>query len=77
MLQIPDLKQEELLRVCCAPALDTLETTLRCQAPYWTSLRHYAHTIRWSLAETAQRNSEDVDSATQGAALEVVKENSK
>ncbi|XP_053373129.1 histone deacetylase 4-like isoform X2 [Mercenaria mercenaria] len=70
--EIPPIKEEELCKVPCKAALETLENTINIQSKHWPCLQRYLGTIQYSLVEAQKRESEETDTVTALASLSMV-----
>uniref|UniRef100_T1JB29 Histone deacetylase n=1 Tax=Strigamia maritima TaxID=126957 RepID=T1JB29_STRMM len=63
------LKEEELVRKPCKPAIETLQKVLSVQAIHWPCVKRWAHTYGYSLVEAQQKEKEEVETVTALASL--------
>ncbi|XP_067649749.1 histone deacetylase 4-like isoform X3 [Haliotis asinina] len=70
--ELPSIKDEELHRPSCKPALETLESTIRIQMEHWPCIKRYLGTISYSLMEAQKREMEEADTVTALASLSMV-----
>uniref|UniRef100_A0A0L8I9Z6 histone deacetylase n=2 Tax=Octopus bimaculoides TaxID=37653 RepID=A0A0L8I9Z6_OCTBM len=66
------IREEELCRSCCKPAIETYEGTLNIQATHWPCLKRYQSTISYSLLEAQRREIEEADTVSALASLSMV-----
>lgn len=70
--ELPAVKEEELKRPPCAPALETFEEVLKTQSKYWPVVQKYIGTIQYSLIEAQRREIEEADTVSALASLSMV-----
>ncbi|CAH1789296.1 unnamed protein product [Owenia fusiformis] len=70
--EIPQVKEEELVRLPNKNAIETMENCVRIQANYWSSVKRHTSTIACCYVEAQRREREETDTVTALASLSMV-----
>ncbi|XP_012935632.1 histone deacetylase 4 [Aplysia californica] len=70
--ELPPIRDEELKRSPCQPAIDTLNTAIEIQMEHWPCLKGYAKTLQYSLLEFQRLDMEEADTVSALASLSMV-----
>ncbi|KAK3931192.1 Histone deacetylase 4 [Frankliniella fusca] len=63
------VREEELRRVPCQNAIDTLQKTIAIQQQHWPCLKRLAHTVSCSALEASQKERDETETVTAMASL--------
>ncbi|XP_023706694.1 histone deacetylase 4 isoform X2 [Cryptotermes secundus] len=63
------LREEELMRLPCHNAIDTLQKTIAIQLPHWPCIKRTAHTAVCSAVEAVQKEKDESETVTAMASL--------
>ncbi|KDR16176.1 Histone deacetylase 4, partial [Zootermopsis nevadensis] len=63
------LREEELRRLPCQNAIDTLQKTIAIQLPHWPCIKRTAHTAVCSAVEAIQKEKDETETVTAMASL--------
>lgn len=71
------LREEELRRLPCQNAIDTLQKTIAIQLPHWPCIKRTAHTAVSSAMEALQKEKDETETVTAMASLSMQQQNNK
>ncbi|PSN47158.1 Histone deacetylase 4, partial [Blattella germanica] len=69
------LREEELRRLPCQNAIDTLQKTIAIQLPHWPCIKRTAHTAVCSAVEAMEKEKDETETVTAMASLSMQHQN--
>ncbi|KAK2160951.1 hypothetical protein LSH36_124g03018 [Paralvinella palmiformis] len=73
-MEVESISESELQRQPCKAALETMETTIKCQAHYWPCVTRQTIHLSSSFIDAQSREHEEADTVSAFASLSVVPE---